>query len=113
LTVSGVKFTCLKFLGPPTVPGVVGTGGSDLSRLGLLGLLDEVGIEEGASFGFFELLGYLRIDLTRSNFPGLRKKPLGADLGILLNVLAVVDLVRPRGVALRFGFDGGLDNAGI
>jgi hypothetical protein len=112
-TVSGVKFTPLRFLGPPTVPGVVGREGSGLLRFGLLELLDNVGIEEGASFDFFKRPGYLRIDLTRSNFPGLRKKLLDSDLGILLKLFAVVNLARPRGVALRFGFDGDLDNVGI
>jgi hypothetical protein len=93
-------------LEPPVVPGVVGREGSGLSRFGLLGLLDKVGIDEGASLDFFKLPGYLRIDLTRSNFPGLRKNPLDSDLGILLKLFAVVDLVWPPGVGFRSGFVG-------
>jgi hypothetical protein len=49
--------------------------------------------------GFFELkLGCLRIDLTRSNFPGLRRNPLESDLGMLLRLFVVEDLGSVRGV---------------
>ena len=92
LTVSGVKFTCFAGLELPIPTGVVGMEGSALSRLGLLGLLDNVGIEVGVAHDFFALeLGYLRIDLTRSNLPGLRKKLFGSDLGRLPRLFVVTD----------------------
>ena len=66
--------------------------GSALSRLGLLGLLDNIGIDVCIAFGFFALkLGYLRMDLTRSNLPGLRKKLFGSDLGTLSRSFMVAD----------------------
>jgi hypothetical protein len=91
LTVSGVKFTCFVDFEPPISPGVVGIEGSALSKLGVLGLLHKVGIEVGIKFVFFGLeLGYLRIDLTRSNLPGLCKKFFVSDLGTLTR-FAVAD----------------------
>ncbi len=65
LIVSGVKLTCLVVAEAVFPPGVTGRG---LSRLGLLGLLDNEVIE----VGFFMVeLGYLSIDLTRSSLLGL------------------------------------------
>jgi hypothetical protein len=75
LTVSGVKFTCLVLLERPNL-GVVGIDGRAFSRLGLLELLVREGIDDGTAEGFLLELGYLRIDLTRPSFPGLRKKLL-------------------------------------
>ena len=112
-TVSGVKSTCLAAIERSRL-GVVGTEGSALSRSGLVGLLVRVGIEDGVALGFFMLeLGYLRINLTRSSFPGLRKKLLGSDFGRLLRLLVVADFVKPRGVPPRVGFDGDLDTVRI
>jgi hypothetical protein len=81
LRVSGVKLTCFVAFGVPVTLAVVGTEGSALFRFGLLGLLDNVGIEVGTTFGFFALeLGYRRMDLTRSNLLGLCKKLFGSVL---------------------------------
>jgi hypothetical protein len=75
--------------------------GRAFSRFGLLGLLTKVGIEDGAVVSFLELLVYLRMDLTRSNFPGLCKKLLDEDRGMVFMLLAVADFVKLRGVPLR------------
>jgi hypothetical protein len=112
LTVSGVKFICLVLL-ERSSPGVVGIDGRAFSRFGLLGLLTREGIDEGAANGFLLELGYLRIDLTRSSLPGLRKKFLDWDRGTLPMLLIVADLVRPRGVPFKLGLDGDLDRVGI
>jgi len=111
LTVSGVKFTCLVLL-ERSGPGVVGIAGSAFSRFGLLGLRTREGIDEDAA-GFLLELGYLRMDLTRSNLPGLRKKLLDWDRGTLPTLLIVADFVIPRGVPIKLGLEGDLDRVGI
>jgi hypothetical protein len=109
LTVLGVKLTCFALLERSSSTGVVGRDGRAFSRFGLLGLL----VKEGMAIGFLLELGYLKIDLTRSNFPGLRRKPLDSDLGRLLVLVAVADFERPRGVFTKFGFDGDRESMGI
>jgi hypothetical protein len=114
LIVSGAKSTCFAVFEVPFSPGVVGIGGSDLSRLGLLGLLDNEGIEVGFALGFFALeLGYRRMDLTRSNLLGLCKKLLGSDFGALARLLIVVDFVKVLGITFKLGLDGDRDRVGI
>lgn len=112
LMVSGVKFTCLALL-ERSGPGVVGNGGSTFSKFSLLGLLTSEGIDEGAAEVFLFELGYLRMDLTRSSLPGLRKKFLDWDRGTLPMLLIVADLVTPPGVPPKLGLDGDLDKVGI
>jgi hypothetical protein len=95
LTLSSVKLTCLTLFERSRPVGVLGIVGSAFSRFGLLGLL----VKEGMAEGFFELkLGCLRIDLTRSNFPGLRRNPFESDFGMLLRLFVVEDLGSVRGV---------------
>jgi hypothetical protein len=113
LAVSGVKLTRLTLLTRARPSGVVGAEGKHVLRSGLLALLLRTGIEDGGAGGFLELLGYLRIDLTRSKVPGLRRKFLEADLGLLLRFGLVKDFVMFRGVLARAGFDGDRDQAGI
>lgn len=112
LTVSGVKLTCLVLL-ERSCPGVVGIDGRAFSRFGLLGLLRRDGIDEGVAEGFLLELEYLRIDLTRSSLPGLRKEVLDWDRGTLPMLRTVTDLGRPRGVPTKLGLDGDLDRVGI
>jgi len=119
LTVSGVKFTCLTIL-PTSAPGVEGIEGSGFSRLGRVGLLVKEGIEDGFVTGFVTdflalKLGCRRIDLTRSNLPGLPIELRGSDLTMLLKLLVIADLVKPRGVPAtdKFGLDGDFDRVGI
>jgi hypothetical protein len=71
LIVSGVKLTCLVVAEAVFPPGVTGR---DFSRLGLLGLLDNEGIEVGL---FIVELEYLSIDLARSSLLGLWRNCLG------------------------------------
>jgi hypothetical protein len=114
LTVSGVKLTCFTAFELTGPLGVVGTEGRTLSRFGLLGLLVKEGIEDGFTVGFFMLeLAFLRIDLTRSNLPGLRRKPLDSDFGRAFTLFVVADFGRVRGVPIKLGFDGDLDKVGI
>ena len=112
LTVSGVKFTCLVLLERSNL-GVVGIDGRAFSRLGLLGFLAKEGIDDGAAEGFLLELGYLRIDLTRSSFPGLRKKLLDCDLRMLPTLFIVADFARPRVVPSKLGLDGDFERVGI
>jgi hypothetical protein len=114
LTVSVVKLTCFAVFEVPLPPGVEGTEGSTLSRLGLLGLLDNVGMAVGIALGFFALEpGYRRMDLTRSNLLGLRKRLFGSDFGALARLFVVADFVKAMGVGFRFGLDGDRDKVGI
>lgn len=113
LAVSGVKLTRLTLLVRERLCGVLGPETSDDLRSTLLVLLLKVGIEDEGTGAFLELLGYLRIDLTRSNLLGVRRKFLEADLGMLLRLGVVADFVRPRGVLGRAGFDGDRDKVGI
>jgi hypothetical protein len=114
LTVSVVKLTCFAVFEVPFPSGVEGTEGSTLSKLGLLGLLDNVGMAVGIALGFFALeLGYRRMDLTRSNLLGLRKRLFGSDFGALARLFVVADFVKALGVGFRFGFDGDRDKVGI
>lgn len=78
----------------------------------LLALLLNIGIKDGGAGAFLELLGYLRIDLTRSSRPGLRRKFLEADLDLLLRLGVVADFVMLRGVPTRGGFEGNRNEAG-
>ena len=114
LTVSGVKLTHFAVFEVPVPRGVVGTEGSALSRFGLLGLLDNVGIELGIAFGFFALeLGYRRMDLTRSNLLGQRRKLFGSVRGALPRLFVVADFVKVFGVEFKLGLDGDRAKAGI
>jgi hypothetical protein len=114
LTVSGVKLTHFAFFEVPVPPGVVGTEGSALSRFGLLGLLDNVGIEVGIAFSFFALeLGYRRMDLTRSNLLGLRRKLFDSVRGALPRLFVVADFVKVFGVQLKLGLEGDRAKVGI
>jgi hypothetical protein len=114
LRASGVKLTCFVTFGVLMPPAVVGTEGSALSRFGLLGVLDNVGIEVGIAFGFFALeLGYRRMVLTRSNLLGLCKKLFGSIVGAIPRLFVVADFVRVFGVAFKLGLQGDLDKVGI
>jgi len=89
--------------------GVVGIGGRALSTFGLLGLL----ASDGIAVDFLRLaLGWRRIDLTLSNLPGVRKVPLGSDLGIL-RPLVVAGFGRVRGVPNKLRLAGDFDRLGI
>jgi len=104
--VSGVKLT--RF--PPFEPfGVVGIDGRAFSRFGLLGL-----VKEGMPEVFFRLkLGCLRIDFTRSNFPGPGWTTFDSDLGGTLRLPVVEDFGNVRGVLCKLGFEGDRDKVGI
>lgn len=92
--------------------GMEGVEGRAFSRLGLLALLVNAGIKDAVAAGFFELLGYRRIDLTRANFPELAKRLWEADLGRLVRVFVVADFVKLRGVPRWLSFGGGPDEPG-
>jgi hypothetical protein len=111
LAVSGVKLTRLTLFVRARASGLVGAEGSGLLRSALLALLLKVGIDDGGAGGFLELLGYLRIDLKRSSLLGLRRKFFGEDLGLLLRLGVVADLVMLCGVLTRVAFDGDRDRA--
>lgn len=114
LTVSGVKLTCFTVLELADWRGVVGTDGRTLSRFGLLGLLVKEGIDDGFEIGFFMLaLACRRIDLTRANLPGLRRKLFDSGFGRMLKLLVLDGFGRVRGVPIKLGFDGDLDKVGI
>jgi hypothetical protein len=109
----GVKSTCLAVFEAAT--GVVGIDGSAFSKFGLLGLLLKDGIDTCAAAGFLWLgLTCLRIDLTRSNLPGLLRLLFKGDFGSVVTLFVVADLVNFTGVPLiRFGFEGDLERVGI
>jgi len=109
-----VKLTCFAVFEVPFPPGVVGTEGSTLSRLGLLGLLDNAGMAVGVALDFFVLeFGYRRMDLIRSNLLGLRKRLFGSDFGALARLFVVADFVKVLGAGFGFGLDGDRDRVGI
>ena len=112
---SGVKLTCLVILDGGGLFGVMGIDDCGYSKFGLLRLLFKEGIEDGAFVDFFgDGLTRLRIDRTRSNLPGLRRKLFEVDLGNVLTLAVVVDFARPRGVTLvRLALDGDLDKVEI
>lgn len=113
LAVSGVKLTCLTILTLLARRGVVGVEGNDILMSALLALLLTVGMDDGGGGGFLELLGYRRMDLTFCRVPGLRRKFLEMDFGVLLRLGVVDDFVKVRGVLFKAGLDGDRDKVGI